>query len=129
MQNEEEKKPPVKEEETPPPEKKVEEPPAETPKQQGRIYIPGECEPVGYGQQCPHCGWRAGDPNPHVVHTMPQNVAVPVEATVAPPEPSPPPAPDPNACAPVAQGSTCTKCGWNSTDPDAAVSGKAHPVY
>jgi hypothetical protein len=53
---------------------------------------------------------------------MPQNVAVPVEGTVAPPQPPEPKAPAPNACAPVAMDAQCPKCQWT------AATGNPHPV-
>jgi len=86
------------------------------------------CEPVAAGGTCANCGWVFGQLDPHPVAIMPENVHVPVEGTPAPPPVPLPPAPDPNACAPVAHGATCSKCGWNSNDPDPAVAYKPHPI-
>jgi len=92
------------------------EPPPEEPKQSA-------CDAVGYGGTCAKCGWTWGDLDPHPVHVVPQNVTVPVEAIVAPPDAPTPPAPDPKACPPVYHQSECPKCGW------VASSGNAHPVF
>ena len=80
-----------------------------------------DCDVVGYEGTCSVCGWKWGDLDPHPVHVVPQNITVPVEATVAPPAP-PVPEPDPNACAPVYAGGECPKCGWTHA------SGNPHPV-
>lgn len=104
------------EEEPNPEQPPVEEPPAEDPEK--RV-----CDVVGYDGTCSNCGWKWGDPNPHPVHVMPQNITVPVEAIPEPPPAPVPPEPDPKACSPVYAGGDCPKCGWT------AASGNPHPVF
>jgi hypothetical protein len=77
---------------------------------------------VGEGGKCSLCGWEWGSMDPHPVHITPQNVAVPVEGTVAAPEPPPKPEADPRACVAIPHDATCPKCGWT------AASGNPHPV-
>jgi len=105
--------------ETAPPEEAV--PPAKQRKEPG-TYDAADCETVAPDGVCNNCNWEYGMLDPHPVHIMPQNIAVPVEAAVEPPAPPPKPEPDPKACSPVAMQATCPKCEWT------AASGNPHPV-
>ena len=122
MQNEEQpEQPPVEEPAPPSAEPEAEQPPT-------KEVDKSLCEPVAPGGTCVNCGWEYGSIEPHPVHVTPQNLAAPVEAVPESPPAFTPPAPDPNACAPVAHGTTCPKCGWNSSDPDPAVAYEPHPI-
>src|SRR5215472_6680399 len=105
------------------PEQRDPEPPAEPEPESDPEPKDEEHSTVAQEGECDGCGWKWGDLEPHEVHITPQNVAVPVEGTVAPPTPPEPPAPDPNACDPIYHGSECPKCGWTSA------TGNPHPVF
>ena len=132
METEEPKPPPQEVPPSPPAEEEhpesppVEEPPAEEPPRAAEPPPPAVnrslCETVAPEGTCSNCDWEYGGIEPHPVEIMPQNVAVPVEGTVAPPAPPPKPEPDPKACPPVAYQATCPKCEWT------AASGNPHPL-
>ena len=105
------------------------EPPMVQPPESPSGPEPEQHDEVPDGGKCSVCGWEWGNPNPHPVAIMPENVHDPVEGTVAPPEPPPPPEPDPNACPAIPMQGKCPKCGWSMDDPDIAVRSKAHPTY
>jgi len=129
MQNEEQpEQPPVEEPAPPPAEPEGEQPLAKKQKEAG-TFDAANCETVAPDSICSNCNWEWGMIEPHPVHVTPQNLAVPVEAVPESPPAFKPPAPDPNACAPVAPGTTCPKCAWNSNDPDPAVAYKPHPIF
>jgi len=108
--------PPVEEppKEEPPPEQE-----SAPPKKRKENFDASACEVVPAGGTCSNCDWDSTMQEPHPVAIMPQNVAVSVEGTVAPPEPPPPPEPDPKVCVAINPTSVCPKCGWQpgSTDP------------